>query len=270
MILILIEPAKEINMQYNFLVIGETCTDKFVYGKVTRMSPEAPVPVFMPISTVTNEGMGGNVLNNLAAIIKSKYQNHSVYSILPNSNCEKTRFVDIKTNHYFLRVDENDSFKRIEFSDPNLKTIAKADCIIISDYDKGFIHEQDIKRIRSLVMGHTLIFLDTKKKISRDLLQWVDFVKLNETEYLQNFSNEQKLLFYDKVVVTLGEKGAKYLDIFFEQENPKTTYDVSGAGDTFTAALAYHYMINKNIPEAIKYANSVAAEVVTKKGVSTI
>lgn len=270
MITILIEFIKGIKMQYNFLVIGEVCTDKFVYGKVSRMSPEAPVPVFTPLSTITNDGMGGNVLNNLLAIIKSKYQNHSVYSILPDSNCLKTRFVDLKTNHYFLRVDENDSFKNLEFSDPNLKTIAKADCIIISDYDKGFIKEEDIKRIRSLVMGHTLIFLDTKKKISKDLLRYVDFVKLNESEYLQNFPNDLKLLYYDKVIVTLGEKGAKYLDVFFEQENPKTTYDVSGAGDTFTAALAYHYMINKNIPEAIKYANSVAAQVVTKKGVGTI
>ena len=119
-------------------------------------------------------------------------------------------------------------------------------------------------------MGHTLIFLDTKKSITKDLLRWVDFVKLNESEYLNNFPNELKLLYYDKVIVTLGDRGAKYLDVFFEQENPKTTYDVSGAGDTFTAALAYHYMIHKNIPEAIKYANSIAGQVVTKKGVSTI
>jgi bifunctional ADP-heptose synthase (sugar kinase/adenylyltransferase) len=257
-------------MQYNFLVIGETCTDKFVYGKVARMSPEAPVPVFIPLSTVTNDGMGGNVLNNLLAIIKNNNQNHSVYSIIPDSSCLKTRFVDLKTNHYFLRVDENDSFKRLEFSDPELNTIAKSDCIIISDYDKGFIKEEDIKRIRSLVREDTLIFLDTKKRISKDLLRYVNFVKLNESEYLQNFPNELKLLYYDKLVVTLGEKGAKYLDVFFEQENPKTTYDVSGAGDTFTAALAYHYTVNKNIPEAIRYANSVAAQVVTKKGVSTI
>ena len=33
----------------NVLVIGDSCIDEFVYGKVDRMSPEAPVPVFQPV-----------------------------------------------------------------------------------------------------------------------------------------------------------------------------------------------------------------------------
>ena len=44
------------------LVIGELCIDKFVYGEVKRLSPEAPVPVFNPIVTEENRGMAGNVL----------------------------------------------------------------------------------------------------------------------------------------------------------------------------------------------------------------
>lgn len=257
-------------MQYNFLVIGERCVDRFVYGKATRLSPEAPVPVFTPIKTVFNDGMAGNVFNNLLAIIKSNVENHSVYTILPEAKCEKTRYVDIKTNHYFLRVDENDSFERIGFTDLQLKLIANADCIIISDYDKGFIKEEDIKRIKSIVKEDTLIFLDTKKKVSSNIFKWVSYIKLNEKEFKENLDDSLKLMNYDKIIVTLGDVGAKYLDILFKQENPQTTYDVSGAGDTFTAALAYHFMINKSIPEAIKYANSIAAKVVTKKGVSTI
>jgi len=257
-------------MQYNFLVIGERCVDRFVYGKADRLSPEAPVPVFTPIKTVFNDGMAGNVLNNLLAIIRHDFQNHNIYSILPNATCEKTRYVDIKTNHYFLRVDENDSFKRIEFTDSELKKIANADCIVISDYDKGFITEDDMKRIRSLVKEDTCIFLDTKKKVSPEVFNFVSFIKLNEKEFNENLNIPLKLMNYDKIIVTLGEVGAKYLDILFTQENPQTTYDVSGAGDTFTAALAYHYTKNRSIPQAIKFANSIAAQVVTKKGVSTI
>jgi sugar/nucleoside kinase (ribokinase family) len=115
-----------------------------------------------------------------------------------------------------------------------------------------------------------LIFLDTKKKVSSNILNWVSYIKLNEKEFTDNLDNSLKFMNYDKIIVTLGEVGAKYLDILFRQENPQTTYDVSGAGDTFTAALAYHFTINKSIPEAIKYANTIAAKVVTKKGVSTI
>jgi len=40
----------------NILVIGETCIDRFIYGTVNRISPEAPVPIFVPIETKENSG----------------------------------------------------------------------------------------------------------------------------------------------------------------------------------------------------------------------
>ena len=50
------------------LVIGELCIDKFVYGDVKRLSPEAPVPVFNPVNTVENKGMAGNVVENIEVL----------------------------------------------------------------------------------------------------------------------------------------------------------------------------------------------------------
>ena len=52
----------------NVLVIGETCIDRFIYGTVNRISPEAPVPIFVPIETKENSGMSGNVVENLKAL----------------------------------------------------------------------------------------------------------------------------------------------------------------------------------------------------------
>ena len=49
------------------LVVGDSCTDVFVYGNITRLTPEAPVPVFNPIREVTNDGMSKNVASNLEA-----------------------------------------------------------------------------------------------------------------------------------------------------------------------------------------------------------
>jgi hypothetical protein len=46
-------------------VIGEICTDIFVYGETKRLSPEAPVPVFNPLFTDENPGMAGNAVENL-------------------------------------------------------------------------------------------------------------------------------------------------------------------------------------------------------------
>ena len=51
-----------------FLVIGETCSDRFCYGKAERLCPEAPAPVFIPNEGIDNLGMATNVYRNLLAI----------------------------------------------------------------------------------------------------------------------------------------------------------------------------------------------------------
>ena len=50
------------------LVIGDSCTDVFVYGNIERICPEAPVPVFNPIRRVESGGMAKNVKSNLEAL----------------------------------------------------------------------------------------------------------------------------------------------------------------------------------------------------------
>ena len=50
------------------LVIGDSCTDIFRYGKVERLAPEAPVPVIIPEKETSSPGMAGNVVRNLEAL----------------------------------------------------------------------------------------------------------------------------------------------------------------------------------------------------------
>ena len=50
------------------LVIGDSCTDVFIYGDIIRLAPEAPVPVFNPRRSVKNDGMAKNVSNNVEAL----------------------------------------------------------------------------------------------------------------------------------------------------------------------------------------------------------
>ena len=81
---------------HSYLIIGEECTDKFIYGSANRLSPEAPVPVFLPEKIFTNKGMAGNVSENLKAILE-KYENSSItYEYFSKDNMTKTRFVDEK------------------------------------------------------------------------------------------------------------------------------------------------------------------------------
>lgn len=257
-------------MKLNFLVIGEICTDKFIYGKASRLSPEAPVPIFTPIKTQTNGGMALNTYNNLLAIINKNDKKHSVDTILSELCSTKIRYVDIKTNHYFLRVDEEDKFDRFKIDATIKKKILKADCIIISDYDKGYLNIEDFKKIYNLKKISTPIFLDTKKKLCHNIFHWVDYIKVNESEYYDNIESYDRGYYKKKIIATLGDKGASFDNQNYPSVNPQNTIDVSGAGDTFMAAMCYKYMDKRDIPEAITYANIMAAQVVMKRGVSTI
>jgi bifunctional ADP-heptose synthase (sugar kinase/adenylyltransferase) len=248
----------------NFLVIGEKCKDVFVYGEVTRLSPEAPVPVFKPTRKVENLGMAANVYNNLFNLIEHKA---SVVGHFSTENIIKTRYVDDKSNHYFIRVDENDTADRIKISPHLIKIIHNSDCIILSDYDKGFLSANDIYLICQEKKDGAIIFLDTKKKLKPAILDQVDFVKFNESEYNLNINTSEQ--FTKKIIVTKGGEGAYYDGQDFPSEK-KLTIDVSGAGDTFLAALAFYFMTSQDIKKAIQEANKSACKVVSERGVSVI
>ena len=76
-------------------------------------------------------------------------------------------------------------------------------------------------------------------------------------------------MYKEKIITTLGPRGARYNDQDFPSTK-KITNDVSGAGDTFLAALAFYYMENRDIKLAIQKANQAASEVVSERGVSVI
>jgi len=245
------------------LVIGELCVDRFVYGLVKRMSPEAPVPVLNPVEITENEGMAGNVVANL----KSLVDEIDVVHWHQTTRIEKIRFVEKKSNHMFIRVDEGE-LKPIDtlsfLSREQRRTINESDVVIISDYDKGFLSNDIIKEISKQA---SISILDSKRKLTRDIIEDITFIKLNESEYENNkeLVNEKT----DKFIITLGSKGAMYLRTIHSSNNPQDTIDVSGAGDTFVAGFSLKYFKTKDIGESIKYANEVCANVVNKKGVAT-
>ena len=242
-------------------VIGEFCTDIFVYGETKRLSPEAPVPVFNPLYIERNFGMAGNVVENLKSLDQHITIKH-IYQLQP---IKKTRYVDDKSNHMFIRVDEGEeTITPLELTDSVVDEIKNSDAIIVSDYNKGFLNE---KLLLEIAYHSRFIVMDTKKQISPDLVSNFNFIKLNEHEYL-NFSDDVKKLYPNKLIVTLGSKGAKYMDNIYPSPDPRETIDVSGAGDTFTASFTVKYLETKNIEESIIYANEMSSIVVQKRGVS--
>lgn len=238
------------------LVIGESCTDVFIYGISKRKSPEGNGPVFEPTQEIYGRGMAENTALNLSSMAVDV----DIFS--DNGNITKTRYVDETTNELYLRVDENDSVERINIYD--LPDFVSYDAIVISDYCKGFLTEDDIAQISKL---HKLVILDTKKHLG-DWCKDVTFIKINRFEAQNNYDIilENKWL-EDKIITTLDGNGASYKGKVIKTKKIENA-DVSGAGDTFVAGFVARYLDSQNVEESIEWANHCAGEVVKKKGVS--
>jgi D-beta-D-heptose 7-phosphate kinase/D-beta-D-heptose 1-phosphate adenosyltransferase len=226
---------------FKVLVIGDTCYDEFIYGTAVRLAPEAPVPVFNPINTTLNKGMAGNVVENLQAL------NTQTYFIKnPEPTPIKTRYVDERSGQLLLRVDANDKVERI--NENTLKYITNnkykgvtMDAIIISDYDKGFLEEEDIDFI---CKNNFNVFIDTKK-ILGGWCKNASFIKINHVEYQRTEYTIQELGIKDKMIITLSSKGCQHKDKVYPVEKVQIR-DVSGAGDTF---LKKQLDLLNNVPQ---------------------
>jgi len=240
------------------LVIGDSCKDIFIYGDIHRVCPEAPVPVFNPTHQTENGGMAKNVVRNLEAL------GCNVEFISNDNSIKKIRYVDNRSNQMVLRVDENDKCRSINEDEFNyIEKYGKTfDAVIISDYCKGFLDEEDICFIADKCND---VFLDTKKEIG-DWVDDVDFIKINELEYEKNYKGKPN---NDKLIVTLGSKGCRYKGEVFPVDEVSVK-DVSGAGDTFISGLVVEYIKTKDIRKAINFAQECTTKVVQQPGVVTI
>ena len=168
-----------------------------------------------------------------------------------------------------FRVYGKGTFRGNELSNPSIgareqkETINQSDIVIISDYNKGFLSKDIIIEISK--MGK-LVIMDSKKILDYDLIEHINFVKLNEIEY----KNNKELVgnYANKFIITLGSNGAKHNNVLYPSKNPQDTIDVSGAGDSFVSAFILKYYFTNNVSDSINFANDVCSDVVSRKGVS--
>jgi len=240
------------------LVIGESCKDIFIYGEAPRLCPEAPAPVFNPTSITENGGMAKNVYKNLLSlgVDANLFTNENWGSIT------KTRYIDFNMNHMFLRVDEND--KEYGRADLRRMRYKNYDAIIVSDYNKGFLTEEDIRHISC---KHPNVFLDTKKTLG-PWCEAVRYIKINNSEYESTRRTISKDIL-DKLIITMSREGCKHQGVIYPVPEVEIK-DSSGAGDTFISALVANFIQSNSIEEAIIYANECATIVVQKRGVSIV
>ena len=242
------------------LLIGDSCTDVYVYGDVKRLNPEAPVPILEPKRQDTTRGMAWNVYNNLTAF------GLSVFMLTNEEEITKTRYIDEKSNQQILRVDDEPKIEPLPYKEPFITDRSAYhkpphvvppkdwyDIMVISDYDKGYITQDKLFELVDWFEGP--IIIDSKKTKLPDEC----YIKVNDIEYekLKTKSNN--------IIITRGGKGTEYQGKSYPAEKVNV-FDVVGAGDTFLAALTYGYLNSGSMEDAIPFANKAAAIAVSHTG----
>lgn len=293
--------------KYRVLVIGDIIIDKYTFVKTERFAQEAHIPVWDEVRTEYRLGGASNVANNIKSIGGNDVDVYLAGIVGSNNeethmikNCEintdmcvgsttmfKHRYVDSESLKYLLRCDNIKKFANDEVDFFRMLLThyiweRQFDAIVISDYDKGTITEDIVKLIKNIRIS----IVDSKRKDIR-LFCGSTVLKVNEHEYSLQVSNKDYNnfeRFFDYVVVTKGANGSelrqsdvaksdkqKYIvhTEKFPTEQVNVT-DVTGCGDTHTAAMTMSLLRNDDIRSAIKFANICASKVVKKFGTSTI
>jgi bifunctional ADP-heptose synthase (sugar kinase/adenylyltransferase) len=235
--------------KFKILLIGDACEDTYTYGNVTRMSPEAPVPVFEPRYRIVKDGMASNVRKNLETL-------GCEVNYLHGAESKKERLIDERSKQHLVRIDRDVTSDPIRF-ETDIPPVY--DAVVISDYDKGTV---DYKSITDLIKTVTVpIYIDTKKT---DLAQFDGcYIKINKLERSRAISvPDQKYL-----IVTYGGDGAVWNGWVFSPDISNDITDVTGAGDTFLAALVYKHLETGNMATAITFANRASGVTVKHVGV---
>lgn len=172
------------------LVVGDVLLDRFQYGKVERISPEAPVPVFRPMRTVEMPGGAGNTAVNLSSLgckvhligrtgadktsnrLLNIFEKQEVQvDFFHQENCctaVKTRL--IAGNNHVLRIDDEqivDLDRRLSglVGDAILNELPDFDVVVLSDYGKGFLTQDLAERTISACHKFGLpVLVDPKGK----------------------------------------------------------------------------------------------------------
>ena len=232
--------------QLNVILIGDSCLDEYHYGSVDRLSPEAPVPIFVSKRVETKRGMASNVEENLKALGVNATSYFGAISV-------KTRMIDEKSKQHILRIDDDAKCEPLESKTINFDTVV--DGFIISDYNKGFVSYELIEEI--IKIGKP-VFIDTKKT---DLARFEGaIVKINSVEYANAKTMPTNL------IVTMGEHGVMWNGRKYDAPKVEIA-DVCGAGDTFLASFAYKYLKTLNIDKSIAFATKAASVTVQHIGV---
>lgn len=247
-------------------LIGDYIKDYYIYGKYTKISQESPIPVFLEDNFEFRFGGSGNVEANLIALGAEVEHHHCNEEYMS----EKVRYV--VDNHIVFRAD-NETYVRNDKSDFKFSDDIKY--VILSDYNKGFIHDPR-SVIRNLKKAGKFVIVDPKKPL--DAYTGSDILKLNQDELMKYGFGEdaqeiRKRLGCKALIITRGREGVVVYDdigdYYINTANHQVS-DVTGAGDVFIASFTFYLAKGESIKDAAIKATKLASLSVTKFGTYTL
>lgn len=286
------------------LVVGDVMLDCYVIGKVSRISPEAPVPVLRVAKDEIRPGGAANVAANIAAMggsccllsIVGRDRASDDLADLVRSYGAEVAFISeesIQTTkktritsgaQQIVRVDREDevpaeALQRLwtRYCD----IVKSVDIVVFSDYGKGVLRNIKAMIAHARTLGK-LTLVDPKIG-TPDLYRGADIIKPNASEFALLFGethSEEDMLArarsaiedygFGSMVLTRGPEGALVVSASGEMlripTQAREVFDVSGAGDTMISAIAVALTRGHSVPDAVLYGNLAASVAVSRLG----
>ncbi len=285
------------------LIVGDVMLDRYWFGDVSRISPEAPVPVAKVERTEDRPGGAANVARNcialgaptaLLSVVGADEPGKTLTRILQEAGVDANLHEDAKLNTTVkLRVvARQQQLIRIDFENAPDHEVLQAkladferrlgdcDAVILSDYGKGGLtHITDMIRLARAAgkpvlvdpkgddyaryAGATVI-TPNRAELREVIGRWK-----NESDLIARAQKLRTELGLDAILLTRSEEGMSLFTAqgeTHETAKAREVFDVSGAGDTVIATLAVMMACGATLGEAMKLANQAAGIVVAKLG----
>jgi rfaE bifunctional protein kinase chain/domain len=293
--------------QKRILVAGDVMLDRYWFGEVNRISPEAPVPIVRVERREERLGGAANVARNAVAlgvetsllgVIGEDEAGHNVETLLSEVGIHSYLNHDpsISTIIKLRVIGRQQQLIRIDFEEKPTEQIlqdklsrfnsliAEHDVIVLSDYAKGSLVNvatmiQHAKQLGKYVLvdpkgsdysiyrGASLL-TPNKSELRQVIGSWKDEADLtNKAQALRKELNLGALL------LTRSEEGMTLFsddEILHVPAMAREVFDVSGAGDTVIATVAAMLAEGKNLHDAVLIANKAGGIVVGKLGTATV
>ena len=289
------------------LVVGDVMLDRYWFGEVERISPEAPVPVVKIARSEERAGGAANVARNAAAlgaqvtlisVVGDDEQGRTLQRLLGQDDVRTSFHRDpmLPTTVKLRVIGRQQQLLRIDFeTSPSHEVLAttladyegtfmKFDVVVLSDYGKGGLTH--IARMIELAKANGKPVLVDPKGEDYARYRGATMLTPNRAEFrevvgrwhseAEMASKAQTLragLALDALLITRAEEGMSLYTDAGAQHIPaqaREVYDVSGAGDTVIATLGTLLGARADLSSAVRIANEAAGIVVGKLGTAVV